>query len=80
MSSRNRLFVPALLAVTVAACVVSPTGRLQLLAHGVKLRDASIGELRPDRRAQPGATQQVRHAARRAKPRNRRDGTDALAR
>ena len=30
MSSRNRLFVPALLAVTVAACVVSPTGRRQL--------------------------------------------------
>ena len=30
MNSRNRLFVPALLAVTVAACVVSPTGRRQL--------------------------------------------------
>ena len=30
MSSRNRLFVPALLAVTVAACAVSPTGRRQL--------------------------------------------------
>ncbi len=30
MKSRNRLFVPALLAVTVAACVVSPTGRRQL--------------------------------------------------
>jgi len=30
MNSINRLFVPALLAVTVAACVVSPTGRRQL--------------------------------------------------
>jgi predicted Zn-dependent protease len=30
MSSTNRLFVPALLAVTLAACVVSPTGRRQL--------------------------------------------------
>ena len=30
MSSRNRLFVPALLAVSVAACAVSPTGRRQL--------------------------------------------------
>ena len=30
MSSRNSLFVPALLAVSVAACAVSPTGRRQL--------------------------------------------------